>query len=91
MIAVESIAVEHAVERDIATISALNNLFAPDGLTLPRSEDFVTAHLADYQVVRDTMAPYWAASRSTSIRRHWWNWCRSRYHRRRRDAASAAD
>ena len=54
MIAVESIAVEHAVERDIATISALNNLFAPDGLTLPRSEDFVTAHLADYQVVRDT-------------------------------------
>jgi amino-acid N-acetyltransferase len=45
--------VEHAQERDIASISALNNLFAPDGLTLPRSEDFVTAHLQDYQVVRD--------------------------------------
>ena len=51
---VEPIALEHAEERDIAAISALNNLFAPDGLTLPRSEDFVTAHLADYQVVRDT-------------------------------------
>jgi amino-acid N-acetyltransferase len=45
--------VEHAVERDIAAISALNNLFAPDGLTLPRSEEFVTSHLQDYQVVRD--------------------------------------
>lgn len=51
---VEPIVLEHAEERDIAAISALNNLFAPDGLTLPRSEDFVTAHLADYQVVRDT-------------------------------------
>ena len=51
---VEPNAIEHAEERDIAAISALNNLFAPDGLTLPRSEDFVTAHLADYQVVRDT-------------------------------------
>jgi len=46
------IEVEHAEERDIAAISALNNLFAPDGLTLPRSEEFVTTHLADYQVVR---------------------------------------
>ncbi len=51
---VEPIALEHAEERDITAISALNNLFAPDGLTLPRSEDFVTAHLADYQVMRDT-------------------------------------
>ena len=51
---VEPIALEHAEERDITAISALNNLFAPDGLTLPRSEDFVTAHLADYQVVRAT-------------------------------------
>ncbi len=48
--------VEHAAEHDIAAISALNNLFAPDGLTLPRSEGFVTAHLQDYQVVRDTDA-----------------------------------
>lgn len=45
--------VEHADESDIAAISALNNLFAPDGLTLPRSEAFVTAHLQDYQVIRD--------------------------------------
>ena len=44
--------VEHAHERDIAFISSLNNLFAPDGLTLMRSEEFVTSHLQDYQVVR---------------------------------------
>ena len=44
--------VEHAVERDIHQIASLNNLFAPDGLTLMRSEAFVTAHLQDYQVVR---------------------------------------
>ncbi len=49
-----NIRVEHAKDRDIASISALNNLFAPDGLTLPRSEEFVTNHLQDYQVVRDT-------------------------------------
>jgi amino-acid N-acetyltransferase len=46
--------VEHAVERDIPAIVALNNLYAPDGLTLMRTAAFVTAHLADYQVVRDT-------------------------------------
>lgn len=44
--------VEHAHERDIAFIASLNNLFAPDGLTLMRSEEFVTSHLQDYQVVR---------------------------------------
>ena len=49
-----AIVVEHAEDQDIAAISALNNLFAPDGLTLPRSEEFVTSHLQDYQVVRDT-------------------------------------
>ena len=48
-----TLTVEHAVERDIPAISALNNLFAPDGLTLPRSVDFVTNHLQDYQVVRE--------------------------------------
>lgn len=48
-----TLSVEHADERDISAISALNNLFAPDGLTLPRSVDFVTNHLQDYQVVRD--------------------------------------
>ncbi len=45
--------VVHAEERDIPAIAALNNLFAPDGLTLHRTEDFVTSHLQDYQVVRD--------------------------------------
>lgn len=47
--------VEHAEDRDIPAISALNNLYAPDGLTLPRSEEFVTSHLQDYQVVRDAV------------------------------------
>jgi amino-acid N-acetyltransferase len=45
--------VVHADERDISAIATLNNLFAPDGLTLHRTEDFVTSHLQDYQVVRD--------------------------------------
>ena len=45
--------VEHAVDGDIPAIVALNNLYAPDGLTLHRSEAFVTAHLPDYQVIRD--------------------------------------
>ncbi|HYW32018.1 MAG TPA: GNAT family N-acetyltransferase [Gemmatimonas sp.] len=44
--------VEHANERDISHIASLNNLFAPDGLTLMRTEAFVTGHLQDYQVVR---------------------------------------
>jgi amino-acid N-acetyltransferase len=44
--------VEHAHERDIPAIVALNNLFAPDGLTLMRSEAFVASHVQDYQVVR---------------------------------------
>lgn len=48
-----TLSVEHAEERDIPAIAALNNLFAPDGLTLPRSLEFVTNHLQDYQVVRD--------------------------------------
>ena len=45
--------VEHAHERDIPAIAELNNIFAPDGLTLHRSEEFVTSHLQDYQVIRD--------------------------------------
>jgi len=44
--------VHHAEEADIPAIVALNNLYAPDGLTLMRSEAFVTSHLQDYQVVR---------------------------------------
>lgn len=49
---VGDVVVHHADEADIPAIVALNNLFAPDGLTLTRSEAFVTAHLADYQVIR---------------------------------------
>ena len=38
---------------DAAAISALNNRFAPDGLTLPRSSAFVAARLDSYRVARD--------------------------------------
>ncbi len=44
--------VQHAQDDDVADIVALNNMFAPDGLTLHRSEAFVVSHLQDYQVVR---------------------------------------
>ena len=47
-----SLPVERATLRDVAEISALNNLFAPDGLTLPRSEAFVANHVDDYRIVR---------------------------------------
>ena len=43
---------EPATEADIPAISALNNAFAPQGLTLMRSQEFVENHLADYRVVR---------------------------------------
>lgn len=43
---------EPAAEADIPAISALNNAFAPQGLTLMRSREFVENHLADYRVVR---------------------------------------
>ncbi len=45
--------VVHAEESDIPAIVTLNNIYAPDGLTLTRSTAFVTSHLQDYQVVRD--------------------------------------
>ncbi len=45
-------AVEPAQAPDIPAMVALNNLFAPDGLTLTRSPAFVSGHLADYQVIR---------------------------------------
>lgn len=44
--------VQHAEDADIPAIVALNNMYAPDGLTLRRSEAFVTSHLQDYQVIR---------------------------------------
>ncbi len=42
-----------AHEYDVAALAALNNRFNADGLTLPRSESFVEAHLDDYRVLRD--------------------------------------
>lgn len=45
--------INRARERDIPDIAALNNLFAPDGLTLIRTEAFVAAHLDGYLVCRD--------------------------------------
>lgn len=44
--------VQRANEPDIPEIVALNNRYAPQGLTLKRSDDFVYAHLADYRVIR---------------------------------------
>ena len=44
--------VEAPLAPDVPAIAALNNRFAPDGLTLPRSERWVALHLADYRIVR---------------------------------------
>lgn len=52
-ILIGEVLVHHAEERDIPAIVTLNNLYAPDGLTLRRSEAFVTSHLSDYQVIRN--------------------------------------
>ncbi|MDA1081015.1 MAG: GNAT family N-acetyltransferase [Gemmatimonadetes bacterium] len=45
--------VQRANENDIAGIVALNNKYAPQGLTLKRTEEFGYAHLADFRVIRD--------------------------------------
>ncbi|MDQ6612205.1 MAG: GNAT family N-acetyltransferase [Gemmatimonadota bacterium] len=45
--------IQRARERDIPDIAGLNNLFAPDGLTLIRTEAFVAAHLDGYLILRD--------------------------------------
>jgi amino-acid N-acetyltransferase len=42
-----------AREYDVPVLAELNNRFAPEGLTLPRTEAFVESHLDDYRVVRD--------------------------------------
>lgn len=42
-----------AQEYDVSALAELNNQFAPQGLTLLRSEAFVEAHLDDYRVIRD--------------------------------------
>lgn len=44
--------VERATLADVAEITALNNRFAPDGLTLSRTEAFVAGHINDYQIIR---------------------------------------
>jgi amino-acid N-acetyltransferase len=45
--------IEHAHESDIPELVVLNNRFAPQGLTLARSQSFAFAHLADYRVLRE--------------------------------------
>ncbi|MBX9929542.1 MAG: GNAT family N-acetyltransferase [Gemmatimonadaceae bacterium] len=42
-----------AHETDIRSLVALNNRFAPSGLTLTRTEEFAHHHLPDYRVLRD--------------------------------------
>ena len=45
--------IEAAIDSDVSTLSELNNIFAPQGLTLPRSESWVSNHIDDYRVMRD--------------------------------------
>ena len=40
-------------ESDIQSLVTLNNMYVAQGLTLPRTEEFMYAHLADYRVIRD--------------------------------------
>jgi amino-acid N-acetyltransferase len=49
----QSLRLEPAHIDDITTLSELNNQFSPQGLTLPRSESWVSNHIDDYRVVRD--------------------------------------
>jgi amino-acid N-acetyltransferase len=42
-----------ARDDDAPAIAALNNLYAPDGLTLPRTPTFVAARIDSYRVARD--------------------------------------
>jgi amino-acid N-acetyltransferase len=48
-----------ATDADVTSIVALNNQFSADGLTLPRTEDFVRQHLSDYRVVRGPDGSIW--------------------------------
>ena len=45
-------AVVRPTDDDVPSIVALNNRFAPEGLTLPRTPAFVQAHLDDFRIVR---------------------------------------
>jgi len=48
-----------AADADVALIVALNNQFSADGLTLPRTPEFVRAHLSDYRIVRGPDGSIW--------------------------------
>ena len=48
-----------ATDADVRAIVALNNQFAADGLTLPRTEDFVAQHISDYRIVRGPDGTLW--------------------------------
>jgi amino-acid N-acetyltransferase len=48
-----------ATEADVKAIVALNNQFSGDGLTLPRTEDFVAQHLSDYRLVKGPDGTLW--------------------------------
>jgi N-acetylglutamate synthase-like GNAT family acetyltransferase len=43
---------QRATEGDIPSLVTLNNMFAPEGKTLPRDENFAFNHLHDYWVLR---------------------------------------
>lgn len=43
---------QRATENDIPALVTLNNMFAPEGKTLPRDEAFAFNHLHDYWVLR---------------------------------------
>ena len=49
----------HANDEDVAAIVALNNQFAGDGLTLPRTEEFVAQKISDYRIVRGPDGSIW--------------------------------
>ncbi len=51
--AAEAGPVAPARPEDAAAIAALNNRYAPDGLTLPRAPAFVAARIESYRVARD--------------------------------------
>ena len=48
-----AIRIESAHDADVPALAALNNRFAPEGLTLRREESWVAAHIDDYRVIRD--------------------------------------
>jgi amino-acid N-acetyltransferase len=51
--AAAAVTIEPARWDDAPAVAALNNLFAPDGLTLPRTPTFVAERIDAYRVARD--------------------------------------